>query len=191
MRKFRLRTPSPALVVSVAALVVALGGTSYAAFSLPNNSVGTKQLRSRAVTNAKLGPNSVGTAKINNNAVTASKINTSGLTVPTANAANSLNGVQVVRGGPFTNGPSSQNYGQANCPTGTNVIGGGVFGNGGTSQSVNSSWPTRTATTTPQPNAWGVYENNSSTTSTFSFLVYAVCAPSSVTSNYSGALDRK
>ena len=40
--KRRLRAPSPALVISLIALFVALGGTSYAAINaLPKNSVGT------------------------------------------------------------------------------------------------------------------------------------------------------
>jgi hypothetical protein len=43
------RRPSPALVVAVLALVVALGGTSYAALKLPKNSVGASQIRSNAV----------------------------------------------------------------------------------------------------------------------------------------------
>jgi hypothetical protein len=38
------------------ALFAALGGTTYAAVSLPRNSVGTKQLRNHAVTYAKLSP---------------------------------------------------------------------------------------------------------------------------------------
>ena len=47
--------PSPALVISLVALFVALGGTSYAAInSLPANSVGTKQLKNGAVTATKL-----------------------------------------------------------------------------------------------------------------------------------------
>jgi len=50
----RLRTPSPALVVSLVALFVALGGTTYAATSLPANSVGTAQIRNKAVTAAKI-----------------------------------------------------------------------------------------------------------------------------------------
>jgi hypothetical protein len=50
----RLR-PSPALVISLFALFVALGGTSYAAItSLPKNSVGTPQLKNGAVAAAKL-----------------------------------------------------------------------------------------------------------------------------------------
>jgi hypothetical protein len=70
----RLRAPSPALVISLIALFVALGGSAYAATRLPKNSVGTKQLKKNAVT----GP------KIKSGAVTAAKINTRGLTVPSA-----------------------------------------------------------------------------------------------------------
>lgn len=45
--------------IALAALFVALGGTSYAALSLPAGSVGTRQLRNEAVTAAKLAPTSV------------------------------------------------------------------------------------------------------------------------------------
>lgn len=46
---------SYANVVATLALFVALGGASYAAVTLPRNSVGTAQLRARSVTLAKLG----------------------------------------------------------------------------------------------------------------------------------------
>jgi hypothetical protein len=49
------RVPSPALVISLIALFVALGGTSYAAITrLPVNSVGTAQIKNNAVTGKKL-----------------------------------------------------------------------------------------------------------------------------------------
>jgi hypothetical protein len=48
------RRPSPALVVAGLALAVALGGTSYAAVSLPANSVGTQQLKNNAVVASKV-----------------------------------------------------------------------------------------------------------------------------------------
>jgi hypothetical protein len=49
-------------VLAVIALVfslLSLGGASYAAFSLPAGSVGTRQLKDRAITAAKLNPASV------------------------------------------------------------------------------------------------------------------------------------
>lgn len=49
----RLR-PAPAMVVASVALLVALGGTGYAASQLPANSVGTAQLRNGAVTAPKV-----------------------------------------------------------------------------------------------------------------------------------------
>ena len=52
--KRRLRAPSPAFVISLIALFVALGGTTYAATSLPKNSVGTRQLKNGAVTKKKI-----------------------------------------------------------------------------------------------------------------------------------------
>jgi hypothetical protein len=42
------------MVVACMALAVALGGTSYAAITLPKNSVGTKQLRKNAVISTKV-----------------------------------------------------------------------------------------------------------------------------------------
>jgi hypothetical protein len=61
-------------LISLIALFVALGGTTYAASNLPANSVGTRQLKKNAVTSTK----------IKNGAVTATKINTNGLTVQNA-----------------------------------------------------------------------------------------------------------
>lgn len=46
--------PSPAIVVACVALLIALGGVSYAATALPRNSVGTAQLRNNAVTSSKV-----------------------------------------------------------------------------------------------------------------------------------------
>jgi hypothetical protein len=56
----RPRTPSPAMIVAVAALFVALGGTGYAATTLlPRGSVGEHQLRTSAVTGSKIRPRTI------------------------------------------------------------------------------------------------------------------------------------
>ncbi len=49
-----MKPPSPALAISLIALVVALGGTGYAVTQLPKNSVGTAQIKNNAITSAKV-----------------------------------------------------------------------------------------------------------------------------------------
>ena len=51
-------------VISMLALCVALGGVSYAAVSLPRNSVGTAQLRKHSVKAGKIAPKSVGSSAL-------------------------------------------------------------------------------------------------------------------------------
>jgi hypothetical protein len=50
----RFRRPSHGTVAAYAALFVALGGTSYAAITLPSNSVGSTQIKKNAVTSSKV-----------------------------------------------------------------------------------------------------------------------------------------
>jgi hypothetical protein len=71
------RRPSAPLIVSFAALFVALGGVGYAATQLPPNSVGSAQLRNGSVGNFKLKFNSVGPRKIINGAVGGQQVNAS------------------------------------------------------------------------------------------------------------------
>jgi hypothetical protein len=119
MRKILRRLPSPAMVVACTALAVALGGTSYAAITLPRNSVGTKQLRQNAVSTSKLQKNaivasklsarSVGPQKLQNNAVTARTVKDDQLTgskivestldqVPSAKKADSADNAALAGG---------------------------------------------------------------------------------------------
>src|SRR5512143_241131 len=68
----RLRRPSPAMGVALAALFVALGGTSVAAISyLPENSVGTKQIQNDSVTRAKIAHESITSVLVKDGSLTA------------------------------------------------------------------------------------------------------------------------
>lgn len=72
-------------LIALIALFVALGGTTYAAVSLPKNSVGAKQLKKNAVTRVKIKNNAVNGAKIANNSVTGADVRESSLgKVPSA-----------------------------------------------------------------------------------------------------------
>ncbi|MBF6620496.1 MAG: hypothetical protein ITG02_09740 [Patulibacter sp.] len=62
----RRRRISSAHVMAGAALFIALGGTSYAAVSLPKNSVGSAQLRKNAVASSDIRKNAVTSAKVRN-----------------------------------------------------------------------------------------------------------------------------
>jgi hypothetical protein len=110
-----MHRPSPALVVACVALFVALSGVSFAAVeaTVPNNSVGSAQLKSNAVVAAKIASNAVVAAKIASNAVTSAKIasnavNSAKVADGTLTAADFASGVvpaPVVAFARFLNGP--------------------------------------------------------------------------------------
>jgi hypothetical protein len=75
------RRPSAAIVISSAALFMSLGGVGYAAISIPNNSVGTAQLRNNAVTSNKLKNEAVTYKKIRPGSVGVVRANTGQLQV--------------------------------------------------------------------------------------------------------------
>lgn len=58
-QRVRIGRPSPAMVVAMVALFVALGGGAYAASRLPKASVGTRELHDNAVTSAKVKDHSL------------------------------------------------------------------------------------------------------------------------------------
>jgi hypothetical protein len=61
------------MIVSLIALFLALGGTSYA-LTLPNGSVGAAQLKPNAVINSRIYPGAVSNSKMGRTAVTFSKM---------------------------------------------------------------------------------------------------------------------
>jgi hypothetical protein len=77
MKSLVRRRPSAPMVVSFVALFVSLGGASYAAISLPRNSVGNAQLQNGSVGNLKLRSNAVGPRKIINGSVGAKQVDSS------------------------------------------------------------------------------------------------------------------
>lgn len=106
--------PSPALIIAIIALCAALTGTAWAA--LGKNSVGSKQLKSKAVTTGKIANNAVTGAKVASNSLTSSDINVEQLgTVPSATNAQTAQDARTVNGHP------------AECPSGATLIRGVCF----------------------------------------------------------------
>jgi hypothetical protein len=99
-RIFR-RKPSAGLVVALVALFIALGsGGAYAAFKLPNNSVGSQQLKNHSVGPAKL------TTWVNAQLNKVSKLNTGKGGSNGANGTNGASGSQGQSGSAGTVGPA-------------------------------------------------------------------------------------
>lgn len=78
-------------VTATMALIVALGGTSYAAIRLPANSVGSTQLKRSAVTSGKLRANAVTSAKIMNGSLRAADFKAGELPAGPAGPAGATN----------------------------------------------------------------------------------------------------
>jgi hypothetical protein len=58
------RRPSPAMVLAILALFVAVGGTAYAGVKLGKNAVKTKNIKNSAVTNSKIADGAITSSKI-------------------------------------------------------------------------------------------------------------------------------
>jgi hypothetical protein len=133
MRAIRTRMPSPAMIVACAALVVALGGASYAAAVLPKNSVGTAQLQKKAVTASKLRADAVSGAKVKNATLMAADFKAGQLPAgpqgPKGDKGDAgtsgISGYQVVTGPNVSVAPGQFEVAGVNCPAGKQVIGGG------------------------------------------------------------------
>jgi hypothetical protein len=75
MKNLIRRRPSPALVIATLALIVALGGVSYAAIKAPKNSVRTKSIKNGAVTSKKIKNGAVTAGKLAPDAITPTSVN--------------------------------------------------------------------------------------------------------------------
>jgi hypothetical protein len=108
----RARTHLQSNIVGYLALFVALGGTSYAAVSLPNNSVGTKQLRNGAVTASKVKAHSLTRTDFRRGQIPAGPRGLQGTTGSTGlQGAQGLQGIQGPKGDQGIPG-SARAYGQ-------------------------------------------------------------------------------
>jgi len=104
------------MIVAIVALIASLGGSAYAAGKLGKNSVGSRQLKAKAVKTGKIANNAVNGRKVANGSLTGDDINLSALgTVPSASSAAQAGNANTVGGH------------AAACPGGTTLIRGVCF----------------------------------------------------------------
>jgi hypothetical protein len=125
--------PSPAMVVALIALFVALGGGAYAAIKLPKNSVSSKQLKKGAVHNSDIAANAVTGAKVKAGSLDGTDFKAGTLLQGPAGPAgrdgtNGINGAANVTYRTFlANAAGNGTLGEAGatCNAGERLIGGG------------------------------------------------------------------
>lgn len=188
--------PSPAMAVASVALMVALGGSSYAAFKLPARSVGTKQIKPKAVKRAHIAANAVTGAAVAADSLTGSDIVESSLgKVPSAAAADHAGGADRAASadhagsagsidavhyrtvsGAVPPAPSdvevSTAVATAFCDAGQHATGGGVRLDDPRNAAIVDSYPDFDGT------AWTVHVDNSDIAAPHGFTAYAACVAS-------------
>jgi hypothetical protein len=194
MKSIGYRRPSPSLVLAFVALLIALGGTSYAAITLPQNSVGTKQLKKNAVTAAKIRSGAVNRSDIKKGAVNSDKVADGSLLAadfksgqlhvgppgpagqPGAPGKDAFGTLTYVAGASTALAANDETYVEAVCPSGTVVTGGGILGPMGAPDPwINSSFPADDDLN-GSPERWAGFVWNDTADDTLEANAWAICA---------------
>jgi hypothetical protein len=178
----RLR-PTPSMGVAFVALMVALGGSSYAAAKLAKNSVQAKHIKNNSVTGAKIKNNSVTGADINEATLQGM---TSGEATHAAKAAgidkvfikSAPFGVAVAPQEPCPGTPAGSCFtpltrfttGSVNCDPGQVAVGGGARPDDYNLNTVVESYPTGGT-------GWAATVGNDDVTRPHGFNVFVMCIP--------------
>jgi hypothetical protein len=174
---------SPSLAVAFIALLLAMGGASYAAVKLPARSVGARELKPKAVTRAAIKANAVDGSKVAADALTGADIkeSTLGSVAAATSAASSTHAAAAAaldrvtfRGAtgsvpPATTMTAGLAGATATCDAGQVVTGGGVKVEDGDSTAVVDSYPDAGG------RAWSARVDNADTAAAHGFSVFAIC----------------
>lgn len=179
MSKKLRRSPSPALVISILALVLAASGTAVAASKLVSgnslikkNSLSGNRLMNGSVTGKQIAISSLGKVPSAAKADVATSA-TSATTATTAGSApiSSVTYVTVNSTVPYSANPTLVT---ASCPAGTTVVGGGVSLSDEIDELVSDSYPNGKA-------GWSADVFNGDSAQSHGATVTAICAPAAAT----------
>jgi hypothetical protein len=162
MRGRRL-VPSPAMAVAFAALMISIGGVSYAAVKIPRN----------GVKRANIANNAVNGAKVANDTLTGDDIKESTLESITANGLEKVTYKTASAVAPPAASIDSPGVGTvtATCDPGTKAIAGGVRLDAPELGEQADGFPDAGGS------VWTVHVANGDTTSAHGFTAFAICVP--------------
>ena len=176
-----MRRPSPAFVLALIALMVALSGTGYAATKITS-----KDVKNNSLTGADIRNGTVGTADLKRGVrrqlSVAGPKGDQGSPGPQGIAGPQgppgLAGVEVVSGAPVPLPSGSANNGSIECPAGKVAIAGGVAQTNASGVEVLSTAGTNISLVRSNPSSptrWTAGVENTGTTDRF-FKVTVICA---------------
>jgi hypothetical protein len=189
----RITRTAPATVIACIALAIALSGTSYAAFVLPANSVGTKQLKNRSIQQIDIGKKTIASLRglrgpqgsVGPQGPAGPQGIQGGQGIPGAKgdkgdpgapgAAGATN-VVVRRGSLVTLSANALTSASASCQAGERATGGGATNGGRTGVFVTQSFPNQTADGAT-PTGWKVTYENPTQLAAFG-VAFVICASS-------------
>jgi len=158
---------SPSMAVAFMALLLAMGGASYAAVKLPARSVGARELKPKAVTRAAIKANAVDGSKVAADALTGADIKESTLApVPAATSATSSAHAAASAALDRVTYRGATGTVPAGDPT---TMAAGLAGATGDSTAVVDSYPDAGG------RAWSARVDNADTAAAHGFSVFAIC----------------
>jgi hypothetical protein len=181
MKGIRLRRPSPALVIAILALFVALCGAGYAAVSLPPEAVKSRHIAPRAIEAAHISNDAVGKRAIASGAVGSQEIRNGSLRASDFGAGALPASTATVHTGQQTIAPDQSAIVTASCPDGQRATGGGWFVPVAAGLVISGSYPSADANGRPAEDGssatgWSVVVRNGPNFGG-QFVTYAVCTP--------------
>jgi hypothetical protein len=173
--------PSPALVISLVALFVSVGGVGYAAVTVTGKNVKNSSLTGKDVKNSSLSGTDIKNSSltgtdIKNNSLTGSDVLESKLgKVPSAGTADSASIARVTRVTARGTAPGDGTLGTATatCGAGLVVVGGGGQVDDTPSTYIEDMWPSSATAYTARAFGGGGTDHG--------FTAFAICAPAAAT----------
>ena len=155
--------PSPAMAVAFAALMISIGGVSYAAVKIPRN----------GVKRANIASNAVNGSKVANDSLTGDDIKESTLESITAGGLDKVSYKTASAVAPPAASIDSPGVGtvSATCDPGTKAIAGGVRLDAPELGEQADGFPDAGGS------VWTVHVANGDTTSAHGFTAFAICVP--------------
>jgi hypothetical protein len=188
--------PSPALVISLVALFVSLGGVGYAAVTITgknvkNGSLTGTDIKNSSLTGKDVKNSSLTTSDVKNSSLLATDFKAGqlprGATGPAgANGHDGVVNLTYKTSAPIDNPIASQDFGEALCDPGQHAVGGGAVGGSSVvGQDLNGSFPEDTSLG-DGANGWGAFMDNQTLVAQ-TFTVYAICTTAGSVSASPGA----